>query len=210
VDSARWFIGFGFDAIMELISFVIAFAVAYQAFKGYRLTRERTFLYLQFSFVLLAAGLLVDGLSTIFVLLARTGARLLGVSSLGYTIFFFAQLTAYLILVCAYLQKTRTLAAESLALSILPVLPVLGYTPTGELILIFLLFFITAQTLINYSVRRTSGSLLVMFAFTMLTLSHAFFLLMLFDARLFVLAHVAQLSGFVLLLVMLLQVNRSA
>lgn len=204
MESPRWFVGF--DSIMELTSFVIAFAVAYQAFKGYRLTRERTFLHLQFSFVLLASGLLVDGLSTLFVLVARAGARLPSVSGLGYTIFFFAQLIAYGLLVYAYLQKTRLLAAESL-MSV-AILPLLGYSPTAELILVFLLFFITAQTAINYSVRKNTPSLLVMFAFTMLTLSHIFFLVMFFEPRLFVWAHISQLTGFVLLLVMLLQVNR--
>jgi uncharacterized membrane protein len=45
---------------MEFIAFAIATAVAYQALKGYRLSRERTLLYLNLSFVLLGAGLLIE------------------------------------------------------------------------------------------------------------------------------------------------------
>ena len=39
-----WF--FGFDSLMEFIEFAIAIAVAYQALKGYKLSKERTLLYL--------------------------------------------------------------------------------------------------------------------------------------------------------------------
>jgi hypothetical protein len=53
-----WF--FGFDSLMEFIGFAIASAVAYQALKGYRLSKERTLLYLNLSFGLLGAGLLID------------------------------------------------------------------------------------------------------------------------------------------------------
>lgn len=191
---------------MELVSFLIAFAVAYQAFKGYRLTKDRTFLYLQFSFILLAAGLLADGLAGLLLLRGALTSRLAPLTELGYTILFLSQVVAYVTLIYAYLQKTRSLALESLALV---TIPLLGYNITSELILVFLLFFISAQTAINFSVRKNSASFLVMLAFGMLTLSHLFFMLTPFDPRLFVFAHVAQLAGFVLLLVMLLQVNRS-
>jgi hypothetical protein len=203
-EAVRWFIGF--DSVMELVSFLIAFAVAYQAFKGYRLTKDRTFLYLQFSFILLAAGLLADGLAGLLLLRGALTSRLAPLTELGYTILFLSQVVAYVTLIYAYLQKTRSLALESLALV---TIPLLGYNITSELILVFLLFFISAQTAINFSVRKNSASFLVMLAFGMLTLSHLFFMLTPFDPRLFVFAHVAQLAGFVLLLVMLLQVNRS-
>lgn len=203
-EAVRWFIGF--DSVMELVSCLIAFAVAYQAFKGYRLTKDRTFLYLQFSFILLAAGLLVDGLAGLFLLRGALVSRLAPLTELGYTILFLSQVVAYVTLIYAYLLKTRLLALETLSFV---AIPLLGYNITSELILVFLLFFISAQTAINFSVRRNPASLLVMLAFGMLTLSHLFFMLTPFDPRLFVFAHVAQLSGFVLLLAMLLQVNRS-
>lgn len=49
---------------MEFIAFAIAIAVAFQALKGYRLAKERTLLYLNMSFILLGAGLFIDGLAT--------------------------------------------------------------------------------------------------------------------------------------------------
>src|SRR3989304_8335443 len=100
-----WFLGF--DSLMEFIAFVIAAAVAYQALKGYRLSKERTLLYLHFSFVLIGAGLLVDGLSGIVVLLSQFHRGFLVLYALGYTINFIAQLIAYGLLVFAYFQQTR-------------------------------------------------------------------------------------------------------
>ncbi len=73
-----WF--FGFDSFMEFIAFAIAMAVAFQAMKGYTLSRERTLLYLNISFLLLGAGLLVDGLANLIVLLSRFHRNLLYLS----------------------------------------------------------------------------------------------------------------------------------
>lgn len=79
---------------MEFIAFAIAMAVAFQAMKGYRLARERTLLYLNFSFLLLGAGRLVDGLANLIVLLSKFHRNFLFLSRIGYTIDFLAQLVA--------------------------------------------------------------------------------------------------------------------
>ena len=65
----RWFVGF--DSLMEFVAFIIAVAIAYQAFKGYRLTKQKTLLYVHFSFAALSTGLLVDSLTGFLAILAR-------------------------------------------------------------------------------------------------------------------------------------------
>ena len=95
-----WF--FGFDSLMEFIGFAIVSAVAYQALKGYRLSKERTLLYLNLSFGLLGAGLLIDGLANLVVLLVRFHRAFLFLSVFGYTINFVAQVLAYGLLVCVH------------------------------------------------------------------------------------------------------------
>jgi hypothetical protein len=77
-----------------------------------------------------------------------------------------------------------------------------------ELILIFLLAYIAIQTVINYSINKTTTSLLVLGAFVSLVLSHMFFLLFTLVPLFFAFAHIAQLFGFLLLLAMLLRVNQ--
>lgn len=192
---------------MEFIAFAIAMAVAFQAMKGYILTRERTLLYLNFSFLLLGAGLLVDGLSKLIVLLSRFHSGFLFVSRVGYTINFLAQLLAYVILVIVYFQKTRTWNGQ-LAAAAIPLI-LLESNPFTELVLIFLLVYISAQTAINYNISRTTSSLLVFGAFTSLVISHVFFLLFTIAPIFFPLAHISQLFGFLLLLGMLFRVNKT-
>jgi len=194
---------------MELIAFTIAVAVAYQALKGYKLSKERTLLYLYFSFVLLGTGLLVDALSSMIVLISHFLRGLLFLYSLGYTINFIAQLVAYGILVVAYLQQTRNVPVQLAAAA--PIASVLFFERNAftELILIFLLVYITAQMAINYSINKSTNALLVFGAFASLALAHLFFLMFILIPVFFPLAHIAQLFGFLLLLAMLLRVNQA-
>ena len=192
---------------MELLGFAITFAVAYQALKGYRLSKERTLLYLHFSFVLLGVGLLVDGLASLVVLMSHFLRALLYLYALGYTINFFAQLVAYGLLVVAYLQQTRGVSNQLAAVAVVGVL-FFERNAITELILIFLIVYITAQTAMNYSLNKSTNTLLVFSAFALLSLAHFFFLMFILVPIFFVFAHIAQLAGFLLLLTMLLRVNR--
>jgi hypothetical protein len=203
-----WFLGF--DSLMEFIAFAIALAVAYQALKGYRLSSGKTLLYLHFSFVLLGAGLLIDGLASIIVLFSRFYRGLLFLYAFGYTINFVAQVVAYGILVVAYLRQTRNVSVEMTAA--VPLMSILFFERSAyaELVLIFLLVYLTAQMGINYNINRTTNALLVFGAFASLALAHFFFLMFVLAAIFFPLAHIAQLFGFLLLLAMLLRVNQAA
>ena len=193
---------------MELIAFAIAIAVAFQAMKGYTLSRERTLLYLNFSFILLGAGLLVDGLANLVVAYNRFHrAGFLFLSSVGYTINFFAQVLAYGLLIFAYLQQTRAWSMQLVAVAVFPLM-LFEHNPFSELILVFLLVYIAAQTAVNYSISKTINAMLVFGAFASLAIAHVFFLLFTVAAIFFPLAHISQLFGFLLLLAMLFRVNQ--
>jgi len=218
-----WFVGF--DSLMEFVAFIIALAIAFQAFKGYRLTKQRTLLYVQFSFALLSAGLLVDSLAGFLGILARSLKGIEILTQVGYTIYFLAQVLAYGILVYAYVSQTRTLSTASLTLPLAslsgiealqasqsPVvkpLPLLEYHPISEIVLLFLIVYIAFQTAINYSATKERNALLVFLGFLLLALSHLFFILALLRPLFFVFGHVFQLLGFVSLLMMLLRVTRT-
>jgi hypothetical protein len=79
-----------------------------------------------------------------------------------------------------------------------------------ELILLFLLAYIATQTAINYSINKSTNALLVLGAFSSLSIAHLFFLLYTLFPIFFPFAHIAQLFGFLLLLAMLLRVTQSA
>ncbi|MGA8904832.1 MAG: hypothetical protein WB661_07475 [Candidatus Bathyarchaeia archaeon] len=202
-----WF--FGFDSLMEFIAFAIASAVAYQALKGYRLSKERTLLYLNLSFGLLGAGLLIDGLANLVVLLARFHRAFLFLSAFGYTINFLAQLLAYGLLVFAYMQQARNVGGQVAMAAAVPAL-FFEHNAITELILIFLLVYIATNTAINYNMNKSTSALLVFGAFASLSVAHIFFLLFTIAPIFFPFAHIAQLFGFLLLLAMLLRVNHAA
>ncbi len=202
-----WFFGFG--SMMEFIAFVIAIAVAYQALKAYKLSKEKTLLYLNLSFVLIGAGLLIDGLSGLIVLLARLHREFFYLFGIGYTINFIAQLIAYGLLVYAYVHQARNVTAATEVLAAVPVL-FFERNAVTELILIFLLVYIATQTGINYSINKNTNSMLVFGAFASLSVAHVFFLLFTVAPLFFPIAQIAQLFGFLLLLAMLLRVNHPA
>jgi hypothetical protein len=199
-----WF--FGFDSLMEFIAFVIAIAVAYQALKGYKLSSEKTLLYVNLSFVLIGAGLLVDALSSLIVLLAGVRRGFLYPFAVGYSINFVAQLLAYGLLVYAYVRQARNLG-PTMALAAVPIL-FFERNAVTELILIFLLVYIATQTAINYSINKNTNSMLVFGAFASLSVAHVFFLIFTVAPLFFPFAQIAQLFGFLLLLAMLLRVNQ--
>jgi hypothetical protein len=190
---------------MEFIAFVIAIAIANQALRGYKLSKEKTLLYLNLSFVLIGAGLLVDGLSSLIVFLAGARRGFLYPFAIGYTINFLAQVIAYGLLVYAYIHQARSVSPTLLA-----AMPFLFFERNAftELILIFLLVYIATQTGINYSINKSTNSMLVFAAFMALSVAHIFFLIFTVAPIFYPFAHIAQLCGFLLLLAMLLRVNR--
>lgn len=218
-----WFVGF--DSLMEFIAFIIALTIAFQAFKGYRLTRQRTLLYVQFSFALLSAGLLIDSLTGFLGILARSLKGVEILTQVGYTIYFLAQVLAYGILVYAYVSQTRAMSTTSVSPLLVPLfgfstlqvsqapviksLPLLEYHPISEIVLLFLVVYIAFQTGINYSATKDRNAFLVFLGFLLLALSHLFFTLMPLGPLFFVFGHVFQLLGFVSLLTMLLRVTRA-
>lgn len=204
---ARFFF-FGFGSIMEFVAFVIAIAIANQALKGYHLSKEKTLLYLNISFVLIGTGLLVDGLSTLIVLLAHARRVFLALFGIGYTINFLAQVVAYGLLVFAYIHQARSVGGGPALAAAMPIL-FFERNAVSELILIFLLVYIATQTGINYSINKGTNALLVFGAFASLAVAHGFFLIYTVAPIFFPFAQIAQLFGFILLLAMLLRVNRS-
>jgi hypothetical protein len=209
---------------MEFIAFMIALAIAYQAFKGYRITKERTLHYLQFSFALLSCGLFVDSLTGFLGMLARVLRFALTLTLLGYSTYFLTQVLAYGILIFAYVSQTRSLVRSGASLGLIPLLgfatleaerpfrllgPLVEYHPIPEIVLLFLILYVAVQTGLNYSASKARNALLVFLGFLFLALSHLFFVLVLFSPLFFVIGHTLQLLGFVSLLTMLLRVTKT-
>lgn len=192
----HWFVGF--DSLMQIIGSIIALAIAYYALKGYRLTKDRTLFFLHFSFDLIGVGLLTDGIVT---LPAVAASRLSLLTNLGYLVRMATEIIGYGLLLYTYLRRTRqTLTESTLAITFLP------YNPFLELVVFFLLAYITVQCAMNYTVRRERNALLVFTAFMLLAVSHLLTVFPPIFPLLFVVAHSTQLLGFIALLMMLIRV----
>ncbi len=204
-----WF--FALDTGMEVIKTAISLAIGYFAFKSFKIMNERTLLYLHFSFVLLGSGLLIHTITMAYTLvsvlvsppLVRLDVLLL---RLGLLVFFFTEVAAYGLLAFVYASQTKSVAVE--AAIVPPILTMLRYESSFEVLVIFILVYITYQTAVNYSTRRLTNSLLVVSSFTLLTVSHILFLFSSILVLLYPIADIVQLVGFVALLTMLLRVVR--
>ncbi len=185
------------DTVSDAFGALASVAVAYFAFRGYRLTGEATLFHLHASFALIGAGLLVHAAAKIHMLAlgaSRPGPPpgVLRFELLGYAyaVSFLAEAAAYLILVYEYLRRTEA-AAPSRAAALPPPLPPLlsfpssgalragqplpplvEHHPAAELLLTFLLVLITYFAASNYSATRDRGAALVTLGFASLAASH--------------------------------------
>ena len=177
---------------------IIAVAIAYYALKGFRLTKERTLFFLHFSFVLLGVGLFTDGVVT-FPVAAIT--RLSPLMTLSYYVRITTEIIAYSLLLYAYLRRTKQVLTDSLLVA-----TVVGYNPILELVVFFLIAYITVQCAMNYGARKNRNALLVLVGFLLLAVSHLLSVFPPVFPLLFVVSHFSQLLGFIALLAMLARV----
>ena len=208
MHAPQWFIGV--DSSLQIIEAGIALAISYYSLKGYRLVKDSTLFFLHFAFVLLGVGLLTDGVVSIPALAFR---GLVSMSTMGYIIRVLAEIMAYTLLLFAYLRQTRRLMSGVSLVAAIPgtisFFQIMEYHPLIEIIVFFLVAFIATQAAMNYSVRRERNSLLVFIGFVLLALGHVFYILLPVLRFFFVMAHLAHLIGFLLLLTMLLRVTRT-
>lgn len=184
-----------FDLIMESIALILAFIVALLAFRAYRVTDVKPFLYLGLGFLLMGIGMLsrVISISYTLWLLSFTDwpvgvyRRMLQSAELTYS---GLRVASYIVFAATYgYALTRRLTAS---MAILP-LQVLVYNPFFELISALLLAFVVAWTGINYASCRTTESGLIFAGFGLLLASHIFFIFTPLGFGFYLSAHLLQL-----------------
>lgn len=204
---------------MDLISSFISILVGYHAFKSYKVSSAKSFLYLYFGFTILGVGIFLRAITvTFFVLVFRIiediPSSLLSLSNFAGIIFTATHLVAYSLFIATYVIQDGSSGQQDLgvggavAAAVFPVAR-LFYIPTLELLAITMLGFVVVSSLMNYLHKRSLNSALVFFGFSFMFLSHLFFLFMIFDEFLLFYGQIMRLIGFVCLLIMLARVNRT-
>jgi hypothetical protein len=184
-----------FDILMESIAMILAFIIAFFAFRAYRLTDVKPFLYLGVGFLLMGIGMLsrVSSISYIIWLMrfadwpATVFSRMIQSAEMTYS---GLRVASYVVFAATYAYaSTRRLSAS---MAVLP-LQVLIYNPIFEMVSALLLAFVVAWTGVNYAQNKTAESGLVLLGFSLLLLSHVFFVFTPIGAGFYFSAHLLQL-----------------
>ena len=221
-----------FSSIVEAIEGVVALLVSYYALKFYSLARERLFLALFTSFIVLGLGLLVHGVATAVVLALSARMKpivfFLSLRSLALVLSV-SEVFAYGLLAYSYARygaqgrQEGVLGAQVLLPPVPASLPTAeGQPPSPEVlvglvrchpilegIILVILAFLAFRTISNFLSKREVNPFLVGFSFLFLAAARACFVLAFFLALLYITAHALQLLAFLSLLIVLLRVVRA-
>lgn len=206
--------------VMEFVGSFLSFLIGYYALKAYRASGSRRLFTLYWGFLILGVGTFLRVFTATYVsLISRVyeaPRQLVGLINLAALIYSITQLVAYSLIVATYVFQTKptnekiTVAGTVSAVAAV-VFPIyrLFYIPWLELVGITMLAFVVVSTFMNWQVRKSSESALVLSGFGLMLLSHVFFLFLPVDEMFLLLGQITQLAGFICLSAMLAKVKRA-
>lgn len=210
----RWFLPY--DALFQLITALVALAIAIYALRGYQWVRERTLYALFLAFSLLSAALFINSITlsyTYFVGIsyARKTQEISG-ADVGLWIYYIISIVALLILVYAYASRLREASLAIAGMAILGKKAVGGslieVAPYMEMILVALLVLIMIAQVVHLSVKRSWYSMGVTASFFLILASHILIMFSPVENIVHVAARTLELVGFLTLLAVLCYLRR--
>lgn len=200
-----WF--FGWDSLTYTLSAIFGFLVSYYAQKLYKISNNRTHYLLHLAFTILSVGLITLGLASFFahsnlsVQSAPLVETVIGVSNLGYYLYFLCSLISYAVLAYIYNKDWKP------AIFMLPAW--YGYYHYFNFLSLFLLFFVIFRVALNFISKKSLNSFLVLLSFVFFFLYHISLLLLPFTELVYVIAHIFLILGFSSLILMLRRVAKT-
>jgi hypothetical protein len=205
--------------VMEFASSFISFLIGYYALKAYRATSVRGLFLLYWGFIILGVGTFLRVFTAVYFAVmvgVEARAQLVSLINLVALIYSLTQLAAYTLFVATYVFQSRpsgkkVAVAGTLAAAAAAVFPVyrLFFIPWLELVAVTMLAFVVVSTFMNWHLRKSGESALVLSGFMLMLLSHVFFLFLPLQELLLFVGELTQLGGFVCLSVMLAKVSRT-
>lgn len=200
------------NAILNIFCAVVAFAVSIFSYRALKITHEKNFLLFALGFFMLAIGIIASSIGNIAYYLSIEQCFFSNTCSLWQKFFYIANLS-FVALTLYALNLFIFVYSKAKA----KVLMILAFIETSAISLLlfktlwfhliaamFLLFLITLSAR-TYFKKKNSNSLLILIAFVLLGLSHAFFSI---TSQLFsYLGHASQFLSFLLFFVMLLRIK---
>lgn len=210
----RWFLPY--DALFQLITGLVALAVAIYALRGYQWVKEKTLYALFMAFTLLSAALLINSITlsyTYFVGIsyARKTQEMSG-ADVGFWIYYIISIVALLILVYAYASRLRETSVVLAGMALMGQKVVggslIGVAPYMEMVVVALLVVIIIAQVVHLSVKRSWYSLGVSASFFLILSSHILILFSPVEDIVHVAGRTLELVGFLTLLAVLCYLRR--
>jgi hypothetical protein len=210
----RWFLPY--DAIFQLITALVALAVAVYALRGYQWIKEKTLYALFMAFTLLSAALFINSITLSYTYIVGIsyahGAQEISGADAGFWIYYIISILAFLILVYAYASRLREASVMLAAMALMGQRVVggslIGVAPYMEMILVALLVIIVIAQVVHLAVKQSWYALGVTGSFTLVLASHTLIMFSPNEDIVHVAGRIFELVGFLTLLVVLYFLRR--
>jgi|TARA_Y100000031_G_scaffold151058_1_gene191534 hypothetical protein len=216
VFGPKWF--YGFDSIIESIAVIISVLLVYYSYRCFKLTREKKYLYFSTAFFSLTLGFIakIVGVLTIYnpgitrtaigssVHQTFTNLTPYNINAIALVIHYFFMLLGFMILFLIISKLTWKNQR------VIVLLVYFVFLATWISIIHYQLFYLTSFVLLllitysyyqNYNEIKSEKARFVLIAFSVLLISQALFIFIIYSRTIYVLAELVQLLGFMYLLI---------
>ena len=217
VFSPKWF--YGFDSIIELIATIVSILLVYYSYRCFKLTKENKYLYFSTAFFSLTLAFIAKIIGTLAIYkptitrsaigssIHQTFRTLtpIGINAIAFVIYIFFILLGFMMLFLIVSRLTWKKNQRVIALLLYFI-----FLATWISIIHYQLFYLTSFVLLmlitysyykNYIEIKSEKARFVLFAFSILLISQAFFVFAIYSGIIYVLAELIQLLGFIYLLI---------
>jgi len=216
VFGPKWF--YGFDSVIELIAVIVSLLLVYYSYKCYKLTKENKYLYFSTAFLSLTIAFIAKIIGTLVLyeppfMRTELGRSLYqafndiapyNIDPVAFIMYFFFALLGFMILFLIISQltwKNKRVIVLLVYFVFLATWISAIYYQFFYLTSFVLLLLITYSYYHNYMKVKSQKARFVLIAFSILLVSQAFFVFVIYSRIIYVLAEVLQLFGFVYLLI---------
>ena len=214
-----WF--FAFDSVMYFISSAVGLMLSFYFHRMHMISSEKKHLYVHFGFLLLSIGLIVMSITSLFNFAAHVACptdktctsgllgNLFSLEDFSYLVYFGFSIFAYLLFILVYaeeyLKSSKVFVVIFLSYLILLIvfLPIkaghglwYSYNEYFHLTSFIMLLFVSFRSFMNYTELKRFNALLVAVSFSLISVSHLFYLFSFVSEWMYVLGHVLTLLGF--------------
>jgi len=207
LNGPYWFRGI--DALFGVIYIIVTLLIAAMSYKAYKLTEDKKYSYFSAAFALMSFAFFIYSLTTISLTthISNTLSDVLTQFDYAFLIHMILIFAAYTLLLVITLKiEQKKVIILLFALMLLFTVFSYQYYIKFHIISFLLLFFLGHQFYTNYLEKKNRNAKLVFASFYLLASAQVFFLLMIYNQFLYVVADILQFLGFLILFYMFMRI----